>query len=380
MLDSFNITIPILQIFSILSVFIAVYFSIYLFTLKSKNKKANRFLSLFFFLFIIIQLFLLFSELKLGTISYIFLVFFVPTTLALAPTSFFYLESLVSNSLTKRYKHYTPSFIITIINIICFSVAYSTSDKTISNSFINILTYVNVGGLTVVFVIQNIFYILKILRLQKKHVESIENIYSFTSSKITLHWIKIFIWGYIAFFIVAIVSNIVPEEIDSIFLDIMILFYLIYIGYRGSKQSGIFFGFEQIKKEIIEIEKEIKKTSPNIKEETNQEIKDNLLKYIEAEKPYLNSELNIIDLAKKIGTNQKYLSQIINTDFEMSFINFINKYRIKEVIKLMNEESASNYTIETIGEMAGFKSKSSFYNAFKKETNETPSVYFKKLK
>ncbi len=159
----------------------------------------------------------------------------------------------------------------------------------------------------------------------------------------------------------------------------MILGYLIYIGYRGSKQSEIFFGFEQLKNAILENEKETKKVVAIVNIENNQEIQEKLLNYLKTEKPYLNPELNIIDLAKTIGTNQKYLSQIINTEFEMNFINFINKYRIDEVLKLMKDSTSVNYTIETLGEMAGFKSKSSFYNAFKKITNETPSVYFKKI-
>ncbi|HBF87765.1 MAG TPA: hypothetical protein DDX39_03905 [Bacteroidales bacterium] len=379
MLNDFNFTISIFQIFGIISIFVAGYFTIYLLRLKSENKAANRYLSLFFFLFVFVQLFLLFSDFKMNNAAYLLLIFFVPTSLAIAPTAYLYLKKITLHNYVNIRKHYYLTTIVLLINLIIFSVVYSSVNKDIKLSFVSVLTYTNVGGLTVIFLVQNFYYIYKSFLLLKAHSKNIENIYSFSSSQISLKWIRVFIFGYIGFLFITIVSHFVPKEIDSFFLDVMILGYLIYIGYRGSKQSEIFFGFEQLKNAILENEKETKKVVAIVNIENNQEIQEKLLNYLKTEKPYLNPELNIIDLAKTIGTNQKYLSQIINTEFEMNFINFINKYRIDEVLKLMKDSTSVNYTIETLGEMAGFKSKSSFYNAFKKITNETPSVYFKKI-
>jgi AraC-like DNA-binding protein len=93
------------------------------------------------------------------------------------------------------------------------------------------------------------------------------------------------------------------------------------------------------------------------------------------EKPYLKSDLTIYELAKMLNSNSKYLSVIINTDFNQNFATFINSYRIEEAKELLKEEANEQFTIEAIAKMSGFNSKSSFNNAFKYFQNITPSQY-----
>jgi AraC-like DNA-binding protein len=42
---------------------------------------------------------------------------------------------------------------------------------------------------------------------------------------------------------------------------------------------------------------------------------------------------------------------------------------------MLKDDSFSNYTITAIGLEAGFNSNASFYRAFKKQTNVSPSDY-----
>jgi AraC-like DNA-binding protein len=96
---------------------------------------------------------------------------------------------------------------------------------------------------------------------------------------------------------------------------------------------------------------------------------------MENEKPYLNPTLTVFELAKKINTNDKYLSRHINRTHKKNFIHFINEFRIEEAKhKLLSAEYAQ-YKIEAISEMVGFNSKSAFNNAFKKLTNHTPTEF-----
>ncbi|WP_418510576.1 helix-turn-helix domain-containing protein [Corallibacter sp.] len=96
---------------------------------------------------------------------------------------------------------------------------------------------------------------------------------------------------------------------------------------------------------------------------------------IESKKLYLNGKLTLNELAKSVNTNPKYLSQAINHSLELSFVDFINKYRVEESKKQLLKADNSILTLEAIGLKSGFNSKSSFFRAFKKHTNLTPKQF-----
>lgn len=104
-------------------------------------------------------------------------------------------------------------------------------------------------------------------------------------------------------------------------------------------------------------------------------LKNGILHQFETEKIFLNQNLTINDLATILETNSKYISHIINNEFKQSFINLVNSYRVEEAKTLLLAKENDLLTIEAIGNMAGFKSKSSFNIAFKKSTGKTPSEY-----
>ena len=60
--------------------------------------------------------------------------------------------------------------------------------------------------------------------------------------------------------------------------------------------------------------------------------------------------------------------------------SIVNEYRVNEARRLLSDTENLTLTIEYIGNKAGFKSKPSFYNAFKKITGVTPSFYLKTVR
>lgn len=108
------------------------------------------------------------------------------------------------------------------------------------------------------------------------------------------------------------------------------------------------------------------------------EIDDKLTSKLLNELVFLDSSINVKDLANEIGTNEKYLSQVINKKYNKNFSNFINDYRINYAKELLLNKEYSNYTIEAIGNLSGFNSKTAFNSTFKKLTGETPTGYKKK--
>lgn len=93
------------------------------------------------------------------------------------------------------------------------------------------------------------------------------------------------------------------------------------------------------------------------------------------DKVYLNSELNINEIAKQLGTNRSVLSKIINTYFNKNFPALLNEYRINEAVKLLMDNKTKNYKMEVISEMCGYNNRQVFHSAFKRETGVTPNDF-----
>lgn len=88
-------------------------------------------------------------------------------------------------------------------------------------------------------------------------------------------------------------------------------------------------------------------------------------------------EFNINTLAQLLDTNYKYVSQVINERTNGNFSTFVNTYRIKEACRRINGGIMKNYTIEALSNSVGFRSRMSFFKAFKLQTGLTPSEYIR---
>lgn len=96
---------------------------------------------------------------------------------------------------------------------------------------------------------------------------------------------------------------------------------------------------------------------------------------IQFRKIYRNPCLTLSSTAEDLGISACYLSSMVNTLLNKSFIDFINEYRIAEVKQHLCSDVFAHYTIVSVGLEAGFNSKSAFYSAFKKHTGITPMAY-----
>ena len=103
-----------------------------------------------------------------------------------------------------------------------------------------------------------------------------------------------------------------------------------------------------------------------------------LRKLLEEEKVYLQPDLTINDLAKKMGTNRTTLSRIINQYFQKLFPALLNHYRVEEALRLLTDHSTREWKLEVIGEMCGYRNRQVFHSAFKRETGITPN-HFRKI-
>jgi len=100
-----------------------------------------------------------------------------------------------------------------------------------------------------------------------------------------------------------------------------------------------------------------------------------LEKLMQTEELYLDPNLSLPMLAKRIGVSTNILSQTLNEKIKSNFFDYVNKYRIAASLPMITKR---NSTVLTVAMNVGFNSRSAFYKAFKRETGTTPGSYLKR--
>jgi AraC-like DNA-binding protein len=105
------------------------------------------------------------------------------------------------------------------------------------------------------------------------------------------------------------------------------------------------------------------------------------LRDIEKLELFISQEYSLNTIAKKIGSNSAYVSQVINNYWGKSFVQYTNELRINYIlIKLKEEKIYQKFTLFAIAESVGYKSLSSFNKHFKIITGISPKQYLNHLK
>ena len=97
------------------------------------------------------------------------------------------------------------------------------------------------------------------------------------------------------------------------------------------------------------------------------------------QKPYLDPELSINDLADLVKCNRHHLSQVLNDELHRSFYDYINRFRVDEARQLLIDPANEGLKIASIAYDAGFNSLSTFNDVFKKIAGVTPSQFRKEI-
>lgn len=113
--------------------------------------------------------------------------------------------------------------------------------------------------------------------------------------------------------------------------------------------------------------------------EDAQRYKIRLMQTMQEEKLYLDCDLTLRDLAEHAGMSYHQASQVINEQMNQRFFSFVNDYRVQLAKELLADPKTSKMAIADLAMEVGFKSKSSFYDSFKKVTRITPTQFKKSL-
>ena len=160
-------------------------------------------------------------------------------------------------------------------------------------------------------------------------------------------------------------------------LSLSISGFIILIGYFGLKQKEIFSGYD--KELFITEDTATKYEGSGLKESDALQYAERLKNFMDVERPYLNPDLNLPQLAKDLDIPSHQLSQVINKNIGLNFFDFINSYRVEEIKAKIANPEYNKFSLLGIAFESGFNSKSAFNRVFKNLSGETPSQYKKRI-
>jgi len=131
----------------------------------------------------------------------------------------------------------------------------------------------------------------------------------------------------------------------------------------------------------INILKERKIVQPQSIPEKTENLLLEKLEIFEKSDDCISPNISLQNLAKKLETNTKYLSEAINNHKQKNFNAYINELRINYIIdKLKSKPIYRSYKIKYLAEESGFSTHSAFTAVFKSVTGISPASYIQLLK
>ncbi len=385
-----------------------IFLSIVLFSARERNKTANRYLAC---LLIVLALGLLdgfFTE----TNYYMLLPALIgvewPANFLYGPFIYFYVSSLVRQTRKIPARKVLPHLIPCAALSLYLLPLYLTNSRekavwwSLTGGSVKADTIRDVDPVIVLVIIQMLIYLAFSLRLIATYTTAIKQNYS-SLDKIRLSWLRnlilVFIslcCMYVFFTILSPFYGVYREA--GFFLHLSCVVVIFVMGYRGIGQPQIFAGMDDhellndkemgitehdppdapLGTETGTVSKKDKKKyeKSSLTSQQAENLLTKLMSCMEEERPFLEMGLTMPELAEMLSTSPNHLSQVINENLGKNFFDFVNEYRVEEAKKLLvRPESESRFSILDIAMEAGFNSKSSFYNAFKKITGMTPTRY-----
>jgi PAS domain S-box-containing protein len=175
-----------------------------------------------------------------------------------------------------------------------------------------------------------------------------------------------------------------PESVDFIRQKIreQVEFKAEIINYRKNGEAYLFhldvlpvFSNKKLT-HFIAYEKTIATVSEAAPQEDELLLLEKIKTYFDTHEPYKNKQLQVADVAEVVGISARRVGEILKKCEDTSFSEFVNAYRVKAVIKMLENADNQQLTLDSISQTCGFNSKSVFHAAFKKETGKTPKTYF----
>ena len=376
--------------------FISAIFSIHLFFTSGGHRLLNRLLSLVFAGRLFHTLFFLQVTTYQGQFSKPFL-WIVPAFVLLSPAIFYlYIRTYISgeNKLDRRdLLHLAPLFILILPGI----VFKESGDQLQTYLSVHLGNFELLAGffssqfivITYIRAILYLIYLVVVWRLiRKAYKQHSESIRGKSGNWLILFTTIISILHATVFLSLTLVGfNILSPNIQQI-LDGMAIFgtvttfalMLYVLAQPEILQGSLYHAKAGIPSAHVDdapiLETETKSTKRQLPytEEQVSSFKKMLEEHMAANRPYLNPDYSLRQLAEELQLSEHHCSGMLNHFLKTNFREYINHYRIQHFIHVYAAQ-ASQFTLESVALSSGFKSKNTFYTAFKKETGQTPTEF-----
>lgn len=289
----------------------------------------------------------------------------------LFPLFYIYTQKISVHSRRKTsYWVLYPGILAFLGQLMIYSLPYQTKIE-ISNSTWYLLVF------TVVGIIYSWAIGLMNLKLLFEHNIEVKNTYSLVESK-GLQWTRNFlIYLLVTSLVIHVMFFASPKNFYfKIFFSIIDLIAIYWVSYHGLMQRNIL--------SVLSNEMNFSTIQPKTEVSTMplhelSRLMEKIDEYMRVSECFVNTELTIVDVAENLKVHPKRISTAINSVLKKNFNTYINYYRISKAVALLKKNGNLNLSVEGIGNEVGFKSKSSFYSAFKKVTGTTPNKFKEKL-
>lgn len=212
----------------------------------------------------------------------------------------------------------------------------------------------------------------------RRHRRRIEDSYS-NVARVNLTWLLWFAGAAAFIWILATALQLgnVGQRLRDEHISFAIALLVYAIGYMGLRQPEVF-RFETAEFAVPVIETVTPPTRyerSGLSEEEARDLERSLRSLMEKEQPWKDSDLTLPQLAERLGTTPHKLSEVLNAQVGQTFYDFVNGYRVREVQRRIEAGDARSLKILALAMDAGFASKSTFNEVFKKHTSRTPSDF-----
>ncbi len=342
--------------------------------IKNKNKAANSILAIILLIAVVMLMgrMIYFKYLNYTTFRWTILIDGV--IFLFGPLCYLYFRRLIffnNNKYQFKWFHFIAVALHILFFVYILSLELDDFTTKLSSGFFKIPFLIIEGG----GIVLNIYYWFWNFELIKGYQKEEKNQVSFKQGLVSfLRFFLVSIGVFLSVWMVSFVFlnffdySLYPIGYDWLWIGICVFIFV--IGYYSLKEP-----------ELFRIEMQSTKVSSSQKRLTELEIRslEKELKYvIEEEKIFLKTDLTLRDLSERLHMSTHNISWYLNQFSKSSFYDYINRYRVKEFLKKVENDEHIHCTILALSMDVGFNSKSTFNKAFKLEMNDTPSNYIKK--
>jgi AraC-like DNA-binding protein len=158
-------------------------------------------------------------------------------------------------------------------------------------------------------------------------------------------------------------------------IELILTVFLFALGYVGYFNPAF---FDVPRLLLVQPTPAISGTAPFPHHDDQQELR-RLREGFEIRSLHVRTKLSLEELAGELNLPVRYVSYLINTYHDTNFHHFVNTYRVREVMRKMEDPAEAHKTLLALALEAGFNSKSTFNQVFKSQTGQSPSEYLRKV-